>query len=88
MDNESRKMLPMYNIDDVRRRMRISNLEARLALHEIDVAALNRELKSPLTPTSRQQEAFKRRDFALTEAAQIKGELDEMRRLFPDLVHV
>lgn len=81
-------MLRMYDIDDARRRARISNLEARLALEEIDAALLSREISSSCTSARRRAEVIRRRDFALIKAAQIKKQLDEMRRLFPDLVQV
>jgi uncharacterized coiled-coil protein SlyX len=75
--------VPIDEIEDIRRRMRISNLEARLALQEIEAAALNREINSPLTYAQKREDATRRRDFALTEASAIKAELDEMYRTFP-----
>ena len=78
----------MYELEDVRRRMRVSNLEAKLALFEIDAAALSREINSPLTSAKRRDEASRHRDFVLNEGAQVKGQLDEMRRMFPDLARL
>jgi hypothetical protein len=68
--------------------MRMSNLEAKLALHEIDAAALSRKIDSPLTSAIKRGEANRLRDLALTKVAQIKGQLNEMRRLFPDLTRL
>jgi hypothetical protein len=75
----------MDDIEQIRLRLRISNLEARLALREIEAAALAREITSPLTFASRRAEATRRQDAALSEASVIKAELDEIRRLFPGL---
>ena len=75
----------MDEMDDIRLRLRISNLEARLALREIEAAALTREIASPLTSSKRREEVIQSRDAALTEASVINAELDEMRRLFPRL---
>ena len=77
--------VPTDDIEDIRRRMRISNLEARLALQEIEAEALKREINSPLTSAQKREDATRRRDFALTEASAITVELDEMRRLYPNL---
>jgi hypothetical protein len=75
----------MDELGEIRRRLRISNLEARLALREIEAAALTREITSPLTSANRKGEAIQSRDAALTEASVIKADLDEMRRSFPRL---
>jgi hypothetical protein len=74
---------PVDEIEDIRRRMRISNLEARLALHEIEAAALTHEIKSPLTSAKRRNEAIERRDVVLIEVSVITAELEQMRRSFP-----
>ena len=58
-------------VGEIRRRMRVSNLEARLALHEIDAEALLREIKSPLTSGQRRAEATQRRETALNEVSAI-----------------
>ena len=76
---------PMHDLDDVRRRMRISNLEARLELHEIEIAALSTEISSPLTSSHRSEEANERRDAQQAEWWKIKAELDEMRRSAPTM---
>jgi hypothetical protein len=47
----------MEDLDEIRLRMKISKLEARLALREIEIAALNREINSPLTSLERRYKA-------------------------------
>jgi hypothetical protein len=71
--------------EEVRRRLQISNLEARLAMREIEATALSREITSALTFASRRAEATQLRDAALSEASVIKAELDELRGSFPQL---
>lgn len=78
-------VLTMNDLEDLRRRMRITNLEARLDLHEIEIAAFDRELASALTSRDRKAEATERRDALLRERCEIKTELDQMRRSFPHL---
>jgi hypothetical protein len=73
----------MDEIDDIRRRLRISNLEARSELHEIEVAALTREIASPLTSAQKRAQATTRREAAFAELAVINAELEEMLRRFP-----
>jgi hypothetical protein len=75
----------MNEMEDIRRRMRVSNLEARCELHEIEAAALAREITSPLTPAQNRGLAKIRLEAALAELAVIKAELGEMLRLFPHL---
>ena len=70
-------------MDEVRIRMRISNLEARLAMREIEIAALNREIGRPLTSSIRRAEATEQRDAEQADWWRIKAELDELRRLYP-----
>jgi hypothetical protein len=69
--------------EEVRLRLQISTLEARLAMRQIEATALNREITSALTSAGRIEEAIQRRDVALTDASVIATELDAMRRLFP-----
>jgi hypothetical protein len=66
-------------LDEIRWRMRVTNLEARSELREIEAAALAREIASPLTPATRRSEAIGRRDALLREASELKAELDQMR---------
>ena len=73
------------DLDEIRIRMRISNLEARLAMREIEMAALSREIASPLTSSKRREEAAERRDAEHEDWWQIKTELDELRRAYPRL---
>jgi hypothetical protein len=73
----------MDEMEEIRRRLRISKLEAKLALCEIEAAALDREIASPLTFANRKLEADKRRDGLRSEASVIRSELDEMRRSYP-----
>ena len=76
---------PIDEIEDIRRRMRVSNLEARLALHEIDAEALSHEISSPMTSVPKREEAIQRRESALNEVSAIKAALDKMYRSFPHL---
>jgi hypothetical protein len=48
----------MNDMEDIRRRMRISNLQARFELHEIEVAALGCEIASRRTSSERMAEAM------------------------------
>jgi hypothetical protein len=73
----------MDNIDEIRVRMRISNLEAKLALFEIDIAALDREIERTSTTSRQRAEGIETRFAKLSEWRKIKVELDEMRKLFP-----
>ena len=77
-------MLPRANeLDEIRWRMRVSNLEARVELCEIEATALAREIASPLTPETRRGEATDRRCTLVTKASDLKSELEEVRRSFP-----
>jgi hypothetical protein len=77
-------MVPRANeLDEIRWRLRVSNLEARVELREIEAAALMHEITSPLTPAARQAEAIQRREALLTESIELKAELDQMRRSLP-----
>jgi hypothetical protein len=69
----------MDPMDDIRYRMRIANLEARRELHEIERAALTREIDSPLTGTPARKSAMERRDVLLSEWAEIVDELQTLR---------
>jgi hypothetical protein len=52
----------MDEIDDLRRRMQVSNLEAKLELLEIEGSALLCEITSSLTTQNRREQAFVKRD--------------------------
>jgi hypothetical protein len=75
----------MGDLDDIRHRLWISKLQAKVALREIEAAALTHEIGSPLTSANRREEAEKRRDALLGEVSVLQSELDNMRILFPDL---
>jgi hypothetical protein len=70
-------------IDEIRWRMRVTNLEARIELREIDIAAFTREIASPLTPAARRAELTARRTALGAEVFKLKAELDQMRRSIP-----
>jgi hypothetical protein len=70
----------MDQIDDIRFRMRVANLEARRELHEIERAALTREIDSPLTSAPARKTAMERRDVLLSEWAEIVQELQNLRK--------
>ena len=77
----------MDDVDDLRRRMRIANLEARRELCEVERDALTREINSPTTSELQRRAAAKRRDDMWTEWSEIVEELrtlhgsDPSRRL-------
>lgn len=79
MDNPAQ----LDDMDEIRIRLRISNLEARLAMREIEIAALSREIASPLTSSKRREEATERRDAEHADLGRIKIELDELCRSYP-----
>ena len=77
-------MVPRANeLDEIRWRMRVTNLEARIELREIDAAACTREIASPLTPATRRSELIAHRAATLTEVSKLKAELEQVRRSFP-----
>lgn len=65
--------------------MRISKLEAQLALLEIESGALTREIKSPLTPFESKDQARERLRRAQDEWHQVKDELERVRFAYPDI---
>jgi hypothetical protein len=73
----------MDELDEIRCRMRLSNLETRIALREIEAAALTRKINSPLTSGTRRTELIQSRDTFLTEVSELKAELDKLRISFP-----
>ena len=77
----------MDTLDEIRLRMKFTNLEARLALREIDSTDLLREIKSPLTNVKRMNEARERLDAARSERGKLITELDTLRRTHPNIHH-
>jgi hypothetical protein len=75
----------MDDIDEIRFRLLISKLEAKLAMLQIEAAALSREIGSPLTSARRREQATDLRDTALTESSALQSELNALRKQFPDL---
>jgi hypothetical protein len=71
------QLLPplMDEMDDILHRMRVTNLEARRELCEIERIALDREITYPTTSADRRAEAINRRDEVLGEWAEIVSEL-------------
>lgn len=59
--------------DDIRRRLKVSNLQAKLELFEIERAALLGEIMSPLTSQDRREEAVMRRTELRHHCAEIVG---------------
>lgn len=62
-------------LEEIRRRMRITNLQARCELHEIEAAALRREIACPWTSPQRRVNANARRRTLLVELTMIRIEL-------------
>jgi hypothetical protein len=75
----------MDAMDEISLRMKFSRLEAQLALREIEIAALNRELSSPPTSIERRRKAWESLDVARAEGAHLITELDEIRRSYPNI---
>jgi hypothetical protein len=61
----------MDDIGEIRTRLLLSKLEAKLAMLQIEAAALSKEIRSPLTSARRRDEATDRRDAALAESSAI-----------------
>jgi hypothetical protein len=72
-----------YEIDEIRWRLRVSNLEARIELREIEAAAFSRQIASRFTSPARQTELAQRRLDLLSEAANLRAELNQMRQSIP-----
>ena len=73
----------MDDMDEIRFRLRVSELEARLALCEIEAAALSREIASSLTSEKRREEAIECRDTALAQGRTIMTKLVSPRKFVP-----
>jgi hypothetical protein len=65
----------MSDLDDIHRRLRISKLQAKRELLEIECAALMREIASPLTSQDRREEAVARRTKLSEQCTEITEEL-------------
>jgi hypothetical protein len=68
----------MDYMDDIRRRLRVSNLQSKRELLEIERTALLREITSPLTSQDRREEAFRRRDEITNQWTEIVEELQAL----------
>jgi hypothetical protein len=77
----------MDELNEINFRMSISNLEARLALVEVEIAALLREINSRMTLYPRTVEARESLDALRSKQASLVTELDQMRRAYPDIHH-
>jgi hypothetical protein len=73
----------MNELDEIRCRMRLSNLEARIALREIEAAALTREINSPLTSGTQRAELIQSRDPLLTEFSSSRQSWTNYELRFP-----
>lgn len=69
----------MHETDDIYRKLRISRLQARLEMREIERESLRQEIASPLTTAARKAEAIDHRDDLLTELSDLIEELDRLR---------
>lgn len=76
----------MDEMDEIRYRLRISKLEAKLALRQIEAEALAREIRSPLTSAPRREQATDLRDAALAESSELLADLKSLHNQFPHLV--
>jgi hypothetical protein len=68
----------MDEIDDIRHRLRVSNLQARQELLEIERTSLLREINSSLTSQDRRTEAITKRDELTTQWAEVVEELQAL----------
>ena len=75
----------MDDMDELRIRILVSKLEARLALREIEAAALTKELASRLTSERRREQANESRQTALAQRRTIRTELESLRSSYPDV---
>ena len=75
----------MNATDEIRLRLRISKLEAKLAFAEIEVADSTPEIASPRTPAQRRDGAVARRDNAEAADSALRAELEVLRRSYPTL---
>jgi hypothetical protein len=75
----------MDGMDEIRLRMRISNLEAQLALREIERDALTREIKSPWMSFENKDHARERLSRAQDEWHRAKDELEKLSLAYPEI---
>jgi hypothetical protein len=73
-------IVSMDAVEDIRRRLRISNLEARLELREIECADLIRKIESPRTSLDERMDARKRRETVLSECSALRADLEDVKR--------
>jgi hypothetical protein len=73
----------MEPMDDINRRLRVSRLEAKRELIEIERDALLNEINSSLTSQDRREEAFARREELMSQWNGIMEELEILRRPEP-----
>lgn len=69
----------MDDLDNVRLRMRIANLEARRELCEIEQSALSREINAPLTSEAAREAAMERCADLMAEWDEIVAQLQSHR---------
>ena len=77
----------MSGSEDTTRRLRISKLEAKLELQEIERAALMRTIKSPLTVPDDQEEALRQHEDSMDFNARLRNKLNALCRPQSNLVH-
>jgi hypothetical protein len=65
----------MDEMDDIRRRLRVSKLQGQRDLLEIERDALIREITSPLASQERREEVFMLRDELKSKCAKVVEEL-------------
>ena len=73
----------MNRTEEIHVRLRITNLEARLALAEIEIAALTREIGSPLMSDEERAVAVHRKETIEAGVPAIRAELEQMRNTYP-----
>lgn len=77
----------MDELDEISLRMSVSNLEAKLALVDLDMAALEREINSRLTTQKRIIEARISLNALRDKRANLRSELIQLSRAHPDIRH-
>jgi hypothetical protein len=72
----------MRDIERAQGQFLLSNLEARLTVAEIELTALNFELRSPQIRPERRAEAIARSDAMIVEWGETMTKLEELRRIY------